>query len=472
MNGQPLSGPGNRKRPTTGRRPAGAGVFFNRSPIIDFLTHTCAQQLEFVQIAKADGRPRPVTPSSVSVCAFLDTLEIRSLASGRSVFVKADAEIFDKLSAARDWKDNIVFDIDLGEPNHGEILAFVEFLRRKQASYCLGNMASGDQAGPLLSPGCFLKVEVTDRTEEDLRTILESLKGAPVKTIATAVETREKFDACSRLGFKLFHGGFFKEAVALTKGSVSPNHALLLDLSRRIARGEDIKSIEEVFKKSPDLTFGLFNLARSAYFRASNDLTSIKQAIALLGYKDLQKWAALMLFSVSHSDSSENPLFEAALTRARTMETAASTQRGKGFSDAAYMVGIFSLVPALFNVSMEEIAESANFGEEIREALLKGAGRLGAMLDVVKGIEGAAYEECVERVEEAGIGLERFFAARATALMEFSALACPEGESTGEPGESAPLFAKNAPSSRPEPELHATLRTSWFGKLLNIFHHS
>ena len=175
-----------------------------------------------------------------------------------------------------------------------------------------------------------MKIDVTDRKEGDLEAIMSGFRDLPVRTIATSVNTPEDFDLCSRLGFELFHGEFFRKPSVLTRSSISPNHALLLDLSARTAQDEDIRTIEDIFKKNPDLTFGLLNLVRSAYFPHANDVTSIKQAIALLGYKNLQKWAALMLFTINHSDPSSNPLFENVLVRATTMELAASKLRRKG----------------------------------------------------------------------------------------------------------------------------------------------
>jgi EAL and modified HD-GYP domain-containing signal transduction protein len=316
-----------------------------------------------------------------------------------------------------------------------------------------------------------VKIDVAGREEGKIETIISGFKDLPVRAIATSVNTPEDFDLCSRLGFELFLGEFFRKPSVFTRSSISPNHALLLDLSARTARDDDIRTIEEIFKKNPDLTFGLFNLVRSAYFHTSSDGTSIKQAITLLGYKNLQKWAALMLFTINHSDPSSNPLFENVLVRAATMELAASKLRRKGLSDAAYMTGIFSLVPALFDVRMEEMVEKANFGEEIREALLEGAGSLGAMLNVVEQLERGAYEKCTNQVEEAGIDLEHFLSAQASAFAECSALTVPrDGDAVDREPAPHPFEQKKLPS-HDMVRREAVPKASWFKRVHAFFRH-
>ena len=113
------------------------------------------------------------------------------------------------------------------------------------------------------------------------------------------------------------------------------------------------------------------NLVHSAFYRGSEHVASIRQAIALLGYENLHKWVSLMLFSIERTDLGDNPLFEKALIRSRTMELSATKLRRKGLGSSAYISGIFSLVPALFDVPVEEVLIRANFVEEIKEALLQ-----------------------------------------------------------------------------------------------------
>jgi c-di-GMP-related signal transduction protein len=473
MSGQPLSGGGSKKGSRTVRRPVQSKVFAVRSPIIDLATHVWAYELDFVEVLKTESGLQPSRPTYSSVCTFLDTLTPWSLTSGRLAFLRADTQAFGGLSRRAHWTGRIVYEFDLSGPEGNDMMGLLTCLDREKAPFCLSNVTLTEETRPLFFSECFVKIDVANRKEEELASVLSGFRELPVRAIASSVHSREDLDVCSRLGFELFSGGFFRKPSSLTRSSISPNHALLLDLSARTAREEDIGSIEDIFKKNPDLAFGLFNLVRSAYFGVSKDVTSIRQAVALLGYKNLQKWAALMLFTINHSDPADNPLFENVLVRARTMELAAAGLRRKGVSESAYMTGIFSLVPALFNVSMEEMVETANFGQEIREALLKREGRLGAILGITEDIENGEYEKALLRTDEAGIDLAHFLIAQTAAFAECSALAAPPGGEENSPHSPALQPVEHTPlDAEIRPGLETLSKAPWFTRVRAFFHHS
>ena len=171
----------------------------------------------------------------------------------------------------------------------------------------------------------------------------------------------EDFNYCSSLGFDLFKGSFYYRPSEITPKSISPSQLLLLELSAYLARDEDMHIVERIFKKNPELTFGLLKLINSAFFRVQQKVTSIRQAIALLGYENLQKWVGLLLFTIDHRDHALNPLVEKVLIRGRIMEMLAERVTGsKTVADSAFITGILSFVNVLFGITLHEIIDKLN----------------------------------------------------------------------------------------------------------------
>jgi len=425
-------------------------VFVNRSPVLDQSKRICAYRLDFIECAKRYDGLSVRTPGGEAVNAFLEASPPETVTSGRRGFVKCGLEEAGSLMGHAAWKGKIVPVLDAAALEKGTMPELSSML----GTFCLDNLVFIETMKPLFSSHCIATIGVAHQEEAALSAHVWSLKSFLVTPFATSVDTREAFDLACRAGFDLFHGEFFRKPSVLTKASISPNHALLLSLSAHAARDADITVVEEIFKKNPDLTFGLLNLVRSAFFHVPEDVTSIKQAITLLGYKNLQKWASLMLFTINHSDPSTNPLFENALVRARTMETAAA----QGLKDAAYMTGIFSIVPALFDVGIEEIVAKANFAFEIREALLFRKGTLGAMLEIVEGIERGAYEKTNEMAHTLGIGLDAFLAAQSTAFAECAA-----------PRHTPPQARGMEEAKRLPQEAAPTEKPSWLSRVHGFF---
>ena len=457
---------------TDGAEPVlGRSLFLCRSPILDRSKGVTAYQLDFLTAGEKDGSPCGGRPGGALLPVVLESTEPLALTSGRKAFVTAPVEVISSLVIKPAWRGKIVFELPVQGCDGEKLVDLLKARAKGSLELCLHPSMLGAEVRPFLSPPCFVKIDVGGLWDADRDSVLSSLRAFPVTFIATGVETPEDFEVSFLAGFDLFHGGFFRKGGGVApRKSISPSQALLLELSARTARDDDIQLVEAIFKKNPDLTFGLFNLMRAAFFHLPNNIVSIRQAIALLGYKDLHRWVALMLFTIDHSDPSVNALFENVLVRARTMELAAAGLQEQGLSEPAYMSGIFSLVHVLFDAPMEEIVQRGNFSEEIKAALLMRAGRLGALLRAVEALERGEYEECGREAEKLGIGMDRLLASQTRAILE-----CPgvrdttRKEETDRLRQAGPFEGDTSPvlSGRNET---AGQKRSWGGRLRAFFH--
>lgn len=363
----------------------GRDVFVNRSLILDSGRIISAYRLSFLMVPSDADSGAVVKPDLQHLTSILESIDPDIIAGDRTAFVKVDEPLGD-LKISERWKRRIILDVPFSNVQRGNGDAS-ESWGDDKPRLCIGDFSVLEDVITLLPFPCHVKLDPHGLSAAELSKTMSALKGLPVVTVATAVDTPERFEACVRAGFDFFEGEFFAKPPVFGQKAISPNHVLLLELSARTSREENVDTIEAIFKKNPDLSFGLLNLVNSAFFHVSEHITSIRQAIALLGYQNLHKWVALMLFTINHSDPSSNPLLDRALIRARTMEFAAAGKSDKVQGDAAYMTGIFSLVPTLFGLSLEKILEKVNFPDNIKDALLKRSGKLGLLLDAVEELE-------------------------------------------------------------------------------------
>jgi c-di-GMP-related signal transduction protein len=97
----------------------------------------------------------------------------------------------------------------------------------------------------------------------------------------------------------------------------------------------------------------------------------------------------LLLYTDGAPAGAANPLLQLAATRGRLMESVADALwPGTGErADLAFMVGILSLMPAVFGVSFEDILPSLPLPDEARGALLAREGLLGDLLVRIQALE-------------------------------------------------------------------------------------
>jgi EAL and modified HD-GYP domain-containing signal transduction protein len=269
----------------------------------------------------------------------------------------------------------------------------------------------------------YVKVDLMGTDRKELPNLVGRLKKHDVKLLAEKVETQEDFEVCRGLGFDYFQGYFFEKPSIISAKSISPTQMVLLQLSRILAREEEFFVIETLFRKNPELHIKLLQFMNSAAFYTAQKINSIRQAISLLGYRNLQKWVTLLLFAGEGYDTRSAPLFERAVVRGRMMELlAARITRDNSATDMAFITGVLSLVDALFQTPLEDILNDFNLTEEIHGALLHRHGVLGEIITIIETLEQENYGELLARLRDVHMTPDEIYAIENNAIVEYESM--------------------------------------------------
>ena len=128
-------------------------------------------------------------------------------------------------------------------------------------------------------------------------------------------------------------------------------------------------TLEAELKRNPEIVVQLLRLANSSAFGLSRHVSSLRDAIAAIGTRQITRWTQLLLYADGRGlPWRSDPLVQLVGTRARFMELAARVLRpsDEAFADAAFMTGIFSLVHVVVDMPPAEILAQLNLSEEIR----------------------------------------------------------------------------------------------------------
>jgi EAL and modified HD-GYP domain-containing signal transduction protein len=250
--------------------------------------------------------------------------------------------------------------------------------------------------------------------------VVRQLRKYPVKLLAEKVETVEQFQICYDLGFDLFQGYFFARPVVLNHRKIDVSGLALLKLLQQLTMGAGIEMIEMTFKENPGLSYNLLRLVNSVGLGTREKIKTLRHAILMLGMNHLRRWIQLSLFAGYDSRSINHPLLEMAAVRGRLMEIMLKQLAGRSASDeqaeAAFMVGILSLLDVLFETPMEEIIANLNLNDDVSSALLKRGGRLGKMLMLTEKLEVTDFDAVTVLLGECGVSLDQLLAAQLEAF--------------------------------------------------------
>lgn len=243
---------------------------------------------------------------------------------------------------------------------------------------------------PLLPFVGVVKIDVLALDKTELASIVNKLKRWPVQILAEKVESHQQATHCKEIGFQMFQGYYFTKPEIISGKCVDPSKLKLLKLLKLVMSDVDIEEIVHEFKHQPGLSYNLMNLVNSVASGLSRKINSIKQAIMILGRKQLQIWIQLLIYTANQSGNSmSNALMQTAATRGKLMELIAVADRphDKNYQERAFMVGILSLLDELMGIEIQQIVEKLGIPDDISQALLTRHGRLGQALKLIEAKE-------------------------------------------------------------------------------------
>jgi EAL and modified HD-GYP domain-containing signal transduction protein len=217
--------------------------------------------------------------------------------------------------------------------------------------------------------------------------VYAGLKQSTVKMVGRPVASWTDFDACSALGIEAFVGKLHltPRPGPDVKG-MNPAQTLIMQLMQMVKQEADIAQLEGVLKRDATLSYKLLRFINSAGFGAGREVTSLRQALALLGYQPLYRWLTLLLATASTSGYSP-VLLETAVVRGRLAELLGAAALGKADAENVFVAGMFSLLDRLLGLPMAEVLESIQLSDDVVEALLTRGGKYGPYLALAEACE-------------------------------------------------------------------------------------
>ncbi|MBJ6723498.1 EAL and HDOD domain-containing protein [Geomesophilobacter sediminis] len=280
---------------------------------------------------------------------------------------------------------------------------------------------------PLYRMVDIVKLDLVENNLDEVAQMVENLRPYPMKLVAEKVETREQFEACSDLGFDYFQGYYFSKPLVIEKKKIDDSGASLLKLLHLLMDDAGIEEIVNAFQASPGLTYKLLMLVNSVAVGSRVDITSVRHAITMLGLQQIKRWVQICLFATSTQSTGDNPMMDMAAVRAGFME-ALARHHGKlrGIPTApeqAFMVGILSLMEAIYSVPMQEVVTTLNLSGELSSALLTREGPFGELLQFAEDMERLllGYDTLENRLKQMDITHDQMLQARFDSFMWKSA---------------------------------------------------
>lgn len=252
-------------------------------------------------------------------------------------------------------------------------------------------------------------------------------------TLAQKIESMDQYEAAKSAGFDLFQGYFFAKPYIIGARSDSfKNSSTVYTRILRELRSEEpsFQRIAEMIRHSVDLNYKLMRMMSKRNKRKEVvDISTVKQALAYMGLREVERWInVLMLSDVAKSKPSE--LIKLSLTRSLFMEQLVIGTHMRNLRYEAFTVGLFSVIEALSDVTLEDALADVVLPESVRGALIYNKGELSDLLRLVKAYEVGDFETVNQFSEILEADNEDLFDAYYQAVTESAEIALDIGLSS------------------------------------------
>lgn len=233
-----------------------------------------------------------------------------------------------------------------------------------------------------------IKVDFIEASTEQIKEIVNLITKFPhIELLAEKVETYHEFEIAKTLGFKYFQGYFFSKPQMVEAKTLTPSQMSLTKLLLEVNKTElNIPQIASTFELDINLAYKLLRYCNSATFKRRTEISTIKQALIVLGKKELQKFLCV-LFSAQLASDKPPELMAMSLTRACFIEGLAMESVKFKDSSVGFLTGMLSLIDVILGEEMHDAMEKLPLSNDIKSALISGDGILANLLNVTRAYE-------------------------------------------------------------------------------------
>ncbi len=247
-------------------------------------------------------------------------------------------------------------------------LKAVARLRSRGILIALDDFAFQSGVTPFLEHADYVKVDVM-AAGAGLGALAERLRPYGIPLIAEKVETLAVAKSCADLGFQFFQGYFFARPEEQDGERVGVQVHSVITLLSELQRPEGMPAaLAETIGRDVALSHQILRLANSAAFRRRRALSSLIDAVVLLGQDVIRQWASLLLMArlATHKP---RELLNMALVRARLCQ-----KIGESITElepnVLFTAGLLSVLDALLDKPMATVVTELPLGDNLRDALL------------------------------------------------------------------------------------------------------
>lgn len=257
----------------------------------------------------------------------------------------------------------------------------------------------------------FIKVDYLNTTKDERKAIQFYAQKCPhIVLLGEKIETLAQYEEAKNDGYELFQGFFFAQPEIIEGIEIPATMQLHVYIIEQLNLATpDIDVITKLIMQDISVAYKLLRYINTLAFEVPKKITSIKQAIVLIGLDDVKKWLTVLLMNdLAHQTENDQvkALISYSLTRAKLCELTASYTEQEDV-DEYFLTGMFSLINLILDKSWKETITLFPLSDRIMETIRGEETSLSAHLEIAIAIERANWGRVDELASQLNIPMNK-----------------------------------------------------------------
>jgi len=373
-----------------------------RQPILNEKNQIVAYELLFRQRGATVANVTNDTMATYSVItnAFMN-IGFNSVLGNKTAFINIDSDFLQSDILRLLPKEKVVFEILETVEVSNKLIWTLNELRNMGYKFALDDFIYHKDRAELIEYANIIKIDISLLDQEQLIEHVKICKRPDIELLAERVETINQLELCKSLGFTLFQGFFFAKPTILSQKDIPANQIRVLEIMNKLTSDVENEEIVRAISHDLPLSYKLLKFVNSAGATCGRVLSSIDDALNMIGRKPFYQWLSILLYLNAGEESQKNNvLFELAIYRGRLLELCGELGNQKN-SHELFILGTFSYLDALLMQTFKTIFKDLVAPIFIKQALLEKSGPYFDYLELITALENAdvrEIESCATRV--------------------------------------------------------------------------
>ena len=362
-------------------------LFISRQPVVDREMRVCGYRVAY---SSADGSEHGEDSATRLLGDVLSGVGLEELVGESLAHLPLSREALLGLGVPPVRPDKVMLRIAHDAALDPELAPTIEALTMRGYALSLYDLPGAQFDGGLLDRFGTVEIDFSRWSVSEAALAVPRIRGGRATPLAAGLVDYSAFEQAKELGFDLFAGSFYasRHKAKVRKVPVG-EMGTLVSLAAMQSGSATIEELEKVIDRDVGLSVKLLRYINSAHVGMRGSISSIRQAVMMLGSRGVSRWA--LLVALTGGPSAPRELSVVGLTRARMCELLGSDREDVA-GDQLFTVGLLSVADALLEVPLETIVEELPLADEVGAALLRRDGPAGTILDAVVSYERGEFD--------------------------------------------------------------------------------